>query len=78
MNASTFFKIIKYKYDKRVIIKNKSQIKDRKDEEKNKRYHFQKNFFLLINKFLCIVSLKMNSIILDDLFYSSKYTLLLI
>ncbi len=76
-NASVFFKMIKYQYNKNILIKKKIDIKENKKKSNKVNLPILKSFFYIINNFLCIPALKINKIILDDLFYSSKFTLIL-
>ena len=76
-NASIFFKIIKYKYNNKILIKKSAKIKDDKKKTQELGPSFLKRIFLVINKFFSFFSIRMNPIILDDLFYSSKYTIFL-
>lgn len=76
-NALVFFKMIKYKYSKKILIKKNINLKEKKKIIRNSNSTLLKKIFLKINNLLCILALKINKIILDDLFYSSKYTLIL-
>jgi putative transferase (TIGR04331 family) len=69
--------MIKYQYSKNILIKKKIDINENIKKSDRAALTILKRFFLIINNFLCIPALKLNRIILDDLFYSSKFTLIL-
>lgn len=76
-NALVFFKMIKYKYSKKIFIKKNIHIKEKKDIKSDFNSSFFKKFFFSINNILSQLALNINKIILDDLFYSNKYTIML-